>query len=344
MLAGKGCVVAIYLPYYKQFVQLEELKVAGVLIYYGSPPPRRSDIRIRHFLQGRQFTFPSCVADFSPDLTVVSMGNHLEQTSFFRAYPRIPQPYVLLPQLAMQIYASFEEWQYAKNLFKNAHAVFCVSGENKSLIEADLGIDLRRAEILGNAFARISAPRPSPGPPWKLAVPARIDFYHKGQDLVLRVMRESKWRDREVEINLYGCDSRCQVEDYCKIHSIRNVTIFKHSPLVEIWSNNHALLLPSRYEGMSLSMLEAMWVGRPVFATDVGGVRELVTDGENGLIESPGSVTSVEKLLERAWESRDSWNKMGERAAARIREIFPIPVAEKFADVLFDMSDAIKGK
>jgi glycosyltransferase involved in cell wall biosynthesis len=56
---------------------------------------------------------------------------------------------------------------------------------------------------------------------------------------------------------------------------------------------------PSHNEGMSLSILEAMAAGKPVIATDVGGIREVLRPHENGLLISPHSTESLfEAMLE----------------------------------------------
>jgi len=54
-----------------------------------------------------------------------------------------------------------------------------------------------------------------------------------------------------------------------------------------------ALVLPSRWEGMPNVVLEAMAAGRPVVATRVEGVSELVTDRETGLLVEPGSIEAL---------------------------------------------------
>ncbi len=52
-------------------------------------------------------------------------------------------------------------------------------------------------------------------------------------------------------------------------------------------------VMPSRWEGFGLSALEAMRAGRPVIASRVGGLPELVTDGVNGILIDPNSVDEL---------------------------------------------------
>lgn len=59
----------------------------------------------------------------------------------------------------------------------------------------------------------------------------------------------------------------------------------------------HVILMPSEMESFGLAALEAMACGVPAVATRVGGVPELITDGEDGFLEAPGDVA---RLAERA--------------------------------------------
>jgi glycosyltransferase involved in cell wall biosynthesis len=96
-----------------------------------------------------------------------------------------------------------------------------------------------------------------------------------------------------------------------------------------------ALVLPSRSEGMGRVLVEAFCRARPVVASRVGGIRDLVEDGRNGLLVEPGDTDALanalvrvlsdrqlaERLAAAAHASADFWTSSPEEFAARVRAL-----------------------
>ena len=59
------------------------------------------------------------------------------------------------------------------------------------------------------------------------------------------------------------------------------------------------VVLPSLYEGLPLSLLEAMAAGKPVIATAVGGVAEAILEGESGLLVRPADPPALAAAIRR---------------------------------------------
>jgi glycosyltransferase involved in cell wall biosynthesis len=83
-----------------------------------------------------------------------------------------------------------------------------------------------------------------------------------------------------------------------------------------------AICLPSEAEALPMSVLEAMALARPVVATDVGGTRDLIVEGETGHLVPPGDGAGITRaLLELAADGKRA-RGMGEAGRRRQRERF----------------------
>jgi glycosyltransferase involved in cell wall biosynthesis len=91
-----------------------------------------------------------------------------------------------------------------------------------------------------------------------------------------------------------------------------------------IWETHHGLLMPSRYEGLPLAVIEAMLCQRIVVATDVAGNAEHVRDGVDGFIAEAPTVRHIDDALERAWQRRHEWSAMAKSAKERLLEVMPV--------------------
>ncbi|MGI6038107.1 MAG: glycosyltransferase family 4 protein [Limnochordia bacterium] len=77
-------------------------------------------------------------------------------------------------------------------------------------------------------------------------------------------------------------------------------------------------VLPTLSEGLSLAILEAMALGKPVIASRVGGIPELITHGQAGLLVPPGSPRELAAALGKIFTAPLEGVNMGQRAKKRV--------------------------
>jgi glycosyltransferase involved in cell wall biosynthesis len=176
-----------------------------------------------------------------------------------------------------------------------------------------------------NVAASDLLPWPGKAEPYRLASVARLEPGAKGQDVLFKVLSQPEWRDRPIELNLYGSGPFEKVlRKMVDRLQLTNVHFHGHvANIADIWQRNHLLAMPSRQEGLPLSLIEAMSCGRPAVVTDVGGNAELCVDGETGFVASAAAVEPFSDALERAWTHRAEWPRLGVAAHHRVRKIVP---------------------
>ncbi|HEY4290871.1 MAG TPA: glycosyltransferase [Puia sp.] len=81
-------------------------------------------------------------------------------------------------------------------------------------------------------------------------------------------------------------------------------------------------VLPSLWEGLPIGLLEAMSMGKAVIATQVDGTREVVRDGENGLMVKPGDVEALSEALVRLGRDKVLQEGLRQRAMETVRQQF----------------------
>jgi glycosyltransferase involved in cell wall biosynthesis len=87
-----------------------------------------------------------------------------------------------------------------------------------------------------------------------------------------------------------------------------------------------AALSSCDHEGCSNYLLEAMALGKPIVATDIGGNRELVREGENGLLVPVGEPQAMAEALLTLLSDATGAKRMGAAGRARFKGGFSVPV------------------
>jgi glycosyltransferase involved in cell wall biosynthesis len=278
------------------------------------------------------------------DLVIISQGATLDGLEWMRFCHTNGLPFVTITQ------ANHEDFWFRDEQLVGlaatclaARKLFCVSRHNLELLENQVGEALPNATVVWNPFnVRIDQP-----PAWpeengvlRLACVARLEPGAKGQDLLFQVLSRPQWRDRPVEINLYGHGPYRETLKQLSVKlNLKNVHFRGHvNDVQKIWEHNHLLVLPSRYEGLPLALVEAMWCARPAVVTDVGGNAEICLDGETGFVAAAPTVQLFDQILEQAWAQRRDWEKMGKAARTRAEQLIPRHPVETFCQQLTEVA------
>jgi glycosyltransferase involved in cell wall biosynthesis len=168
----------------------------------------------------------------------------------------------------------------------------------------------------------------------------------KGIDILLRAWANVIKQEKGIKLIVLGdgllagtlkrlCHSLGLTESVEFTGMVQNVT--------EYLRNSDLFILPSRTEGLSNSVLEAMSYGIPCIATDVGGNGELLDSGnqkilpgkyvigQNGLLINPDDIEGLAKAILYLIRNSDTRERMGRRSREFVRGNFSIDlVADKY--------------
>lgn len=108
------------------------------------------------------------------------------------------------------------------------------------------------------------------------------------------------------------------------------------SDVADILNAADIFVLPSKWEGNPLSVMEAMATGLPVVATAVGGVPELVEEGVSGFLTPNEDADAFTNALQRLVDNAELRRRMGEAALRRAREKFDIRHTVRAYEALYE--------
>ena len=189
------------------------------------------------------------------------------------------------------------------------------------------GVPVGRIHRIPNGVAIGPVASPPEAPPVRLVFTGRLAA-QKRLDLLLEALAPlAGWR---LELAGDGPE-RARLERLARGLELEGRVAFlgEVDHVGEVLARSHAFVLPSRSEGISNALLEAMAAGLAPVVSRIPGNEETVEDGESGLLVAPGDVEAWREALGRLVGSADLRARLGEGARRRAGEEFSI---ERVAD------------
>ncbi len=236
--------------------------------------------------------------------------------------------------------ARFRPWQYAfaRMTAGACEKIVCVSESVKDHHRRRAGLPDARYRVIHNgvdasAYACDIAARRRLRQRWSLpddrpllAFVGRLDA-QKGVNVLLGALSHLGARGDAVDIVVAGDGpQRDLVETYVRFGE--GGSRCRHLGYVgdvrSVLSAADVLVLPSLWEGFGLAAAEAMAAGLPVIASDVPGLREVVSPGETGLLVPPGDVAALAMAIEQLVTRPPLREKLGEAGRVRVIDRFSL--------------------
>ena len=104
--------------------------------------------------------------------------------------------------------------------------------------------------------------------------------------------------------------------------------------VLELFRASDAALLSSAWENFPHALVEALAVGTPVLATSVGGIPEIVVDGENGLLVPAGDADALAGAIRRFFADGDLRARLAAAAAPSAERFAPERTVEQLEAIL----------
>lgn len=216
---------------------------------------------------------------------------------------------------------------------RDVRVVFQNADDMRKFIEAGI-IEPSQAVLLGGSGVDLDAfpyaPEP-PGPPL-VVLPARM-LREKGVVEFAGAARMLRSGGSTAGFVLAGRldesnPSRLSDSDMTRLVRETGVRWVGHvTDMAALYRSAHIVCLPSYREGMPKSLLEACATGRAIVTTDTPGCRDVVRDGENGILVEPRNVEALANGLGRLLGDCELRRRMGEAGRRRAEEEFDVRLA-----------------
>lgn len=155
----------------------------------------------------------------------------------------------------------------------------------------------------------------------KLIIDAFYEVQKHIPNISLTILGDGELRDElETQINNYNLDDKVKLKGI-----VENVS--------EELNRSHIYVMSSNYEGLPLSILEAMACGLPIIATKAGGVVDIVKNEENGILIEIGNQNQLEKAIKRLCQDKELRKKMSNNSKEMSKEYDIKVVAKNYQDL-----------
>lgn len=230
--------------------------------------------------------------------------------------------WLVRPEVKERLY----EWLEVRALRHDDAVVCLTSFYEQRLLAAGVRSDRLHRISTGLRSDQLPAPEEAerwPDAPFTIALIGRLSW-EKNHELLLRSAVRLRASGQRFRIFLAGeGPERANIE--AKIAGLNlgdSVQLLGYVSMADLLPKVHVVVSCSRIENLPLSLLEAMAWGRPVVATSVGGVPDVVAEGETGFMTPNDDDAALADRLQRLMQNHERAQSLGRAGRKRVEAEF----------------------
>ncbi len=252
-------------------------------------------------------------------------------------------PYIVTRRVDNPVTKNF----FNKALYKNASAVVALSSAiKKEILKLDTHLHVK---IIPSAFSAMKLQEENVARiqqqfagKFLAGHVGALDEEHKGQSLIIDLARRVQKSHPDILFLLVGGGKdeeylKNLAKDLPNVHFVGFVeNVYDYIAAFDLF------LFPSKNEGLGSTLLDAMYLQKPIVASAVGGIVDLIENEKNGLLFSSGDLDAFTKQFFRLYENENLRKSIALNAAKHIEEYSPQNMAKKYLQTYMEILERSK--
>lgn len=227
--------------------------------------------------------------------------------------------------------------QFEAKQFQRADAMISVSHEMQRLLGEQYPEYVQKSSIIYNGID------PPNFPPSKINLDSKTLLFVgrlssiKGLFPLMEAMQKVR---KEIKLVILGDGpDRSALEQDIQRKKLQENVILKGAvsmqKVFEWVDRSYALILPSFYETQGIVLMEANICGRPVLASNINGINEIVENGKNGILFEKGNVDEIATSINWLFDHPKEAKRMGDFGESHIKKKFAWEIIARKTSALY---------
>lgn len=192
----------------------------------------------------------------------------------------------------------------------------------RGLVREGEGVVINNFTDLVGQRVGVSSRERTAGQAARILMVSRLQWRKKGLDVAIDVLNTLRSGGVDVELVVVGDGpDRERMVDYAESKGVLDAVDFRgfEKEVRSHYLQADVLLIPSRWEGLSVTALESAAMGLPIVGTQIGGIKEIVVDDKTGYTCPPEDVTCLAKRIRVLLENEERRAEFSRKSIERAK-------------------------